>query len=88
MRLLELIQAARVAASDRKEGVPDLAALDTMVDLLKTRRDRVRQLKVLLDETVAADEDRQEATQLAAKAHEELEEKTEGICPVCGKEMN
>jgi len=84
----ELIQAARQAMAGRDSEVPDLSDLDVIVDLLKTRRDMIRNLKLLLDEVWLFDEGRQEMVRLADKAHEELESKTEGRCPFCGKEMN
>lgn len=86
--IFELIQAVRQAAAGRDSEVPDLSALDVIIDLLKTRKDRIKNLKLLLDEAEGAYDDRLEATKLADKAHEELESKTEGLCPFCGKEMN
>lgn len=87
-RLAELIRSARDARSARDVEVPDLSALDVIVYLLKARRDGIKNLKILLDEARSADEDRQEAARAADKAHEELESKTDGICPFCGKEMD
>jgi DNA repair protein SbcC/Rad50 len=85
--LAKLITAAREAETRKNVEIPDLSALEAIVELLKDRRERTRILSKLLNEVWTADENKGEAKRAFQKALDELESKTEGICPLCGGKL-
>lgn len=82
--LEKLIVSVRDAEAKKNVEIPDLSALEAIVDLLKDRRERPRVLSKLLNEARDADENKRDAERAFQKALDELESKTEGICPLCG----
>jgi len=77
------------AAQSRRVGrIPDLSNLQTLADLLETRTKRRNDLEQLLNESHRKNDDVEDTREDFEKAHKELESKTEGICPLCGKEID
>jgi DNA repair ATPase RecN len=87
-RLAELIASVRRADADKAASeVPDTSQLDVLAELLENRTARRKQLETALDETRDRNDDAADAKRAFKKAHQELESKTEGLCPLCGREM-
>lgn len=87
VELAKLVSVVRAAEAKKNVEIPDLVALDEIVDLLKDRRERTKEIGKLLNEVWTADENKKEAKRAFQKAHDELESKTEGVCPLCGGKL-
>lgn len=88
VRLAELIASVRRADADKAASeVPDTSQLDVLAELLENRTARRKQLETALDETRDRNDDAADAKRAFEKAHRELELKTDGRCPLCGREM-
>ena len=82
---LEKLIASAVEARTKKDvEIPDLSALGTIVELLKDRVARTKELSKLLNEVWLADENRGTTKMQSDKAQDDLARKSEGICPLCG----
>ena len=80
----KLIVSAIEARVKKDIEIPDLSVLGTIVELLKDRAARTKELSKLLNEVWLADENRGTTKMQSDKAQDELARKSEGICPLCG----
>lgn len=87
-RLTELIRGVREADGARIGELPDTVNLTMAAGRFEVMMSRRRSLEVLLNEARVKSDIVEDAREDAEKAHGELESKTDGRCPLCGKEMN
>lgn len=83
-----LIRNARMVEAAKDEELPDIANLQLLAELLETRASRRKELSSLLNEVHDKNDTVWQARNMSRKAAHELDTKTEGRCPLCGKEMS
>lgn len=81
-----LVEGAERAKQSAEQRVPDIAGLEAAYNGVGDTRDRVGRLQNMVTNLRRSRERLDESLDMVTEAQAELDEKTEGVCPLCGGE--